>query len=342
MEPTKHRATNILIIQTAFIGDVILASALVEQLYHQFPRITIDFLLRKGNESLFDNHPFIRTVLIWDKKKQKQLNLLKLVQQIRKEEYDIVINLQRFFSSGLLTVASKAKIRIGYRKNPLAAFFTHKINHQIGDDTHEVTRILELAKPIIEDPKPTQPKLYPSKEDYEAIKKYRDTVYGNLPYVCIAPTSVWFTKQHAQEKWVELIDNFKNTKVFLLGSKADHIACEAIREKSNVLTVINLAGKLTLLQSAALMQGAITNYVNDSAPLHLCSAVNAPVTAIFCSTIPAFGFTPLSDESRVVETKKQLNCRPCGLHGKKHCKIGTFDCSRTIDVDDLLVGLPEL
>lgn len=341
MEPTKHRPTNILIIQTAFIGDVILATALVEQLHHQFPRSSIDFLLRKGNETLFNNHPIIRNVLIWDKKKQKELHLIKLVGQIRKQEYDIVINLQRFFSSGLLTTASKAKKRIGYSKNPLSIFFTHKIKHQIGDNTHEVTRILELSKPILQDPIPTKPQLYPSTEDFEVIKKYQDTLYEDLPYVCIAPTSVWFTKQHAREKWVELIDHLKNTKVFLLGSKADHIACEAIREKSNALTVINLAGKLTFLQSAALMQGAMMNYVNDSAPLHLCSAVNASVTAIFCSTIPAFGFTPMSDDSRVVETKKQLNCRPCGLHGKKHCKIGTFDCSKSIDVEELLAGLPK-
>lgn len=334
MDPTKQRKTKILIIQTAFIGDVILATALVEQFHHHFPNATIDFLLRKGNESLFDHHPIIRNVLVWDKKKEKQLNLFKLISKIRKEDYDTVINLQRFFSSGLLIATSKATTRIGYKKNPLSLFFTHKIKHQIGDNTHEVTRILQLAKPIIQDPKPAKPKLYPSEEDYETIRKYRD-----MPYICIAPTSVWFTKQHAKEKWVELIDNFVNTKVFLLGSKADHIACESIREKSNVLTLINLAGKLTLLQSAALMQGAVTNYVNDSAPLHLCSAVNAPVTAVFCSTIPAFGFTPLSEESRVVETKKQLNCRPCGLHGKKHCKIGTFECSKSIDVNELLIGL---
>ncbi len=330
MQATENQLKKVLIIQTAFIGDVILATALVEKINQHLPNTKIDFLLRKGNESLFEDHPKINKLHIWDKKRNKYINLLKLQSEIRTSSYDAVINLQRFFSSGWLTAFSKATIRIGFDKNPLARLFTHQVKHQIGDDTHEVTRILELAKPIIADQTPVKPKLYPSKLDEQVIKQYQSL------YVCIAPTSVWFTKQHAPEKWIELIDALDHTTVYLLGAKSDHIACEAIRKKCVSTHVFNLSGKLTLLQSAALMRGAITNYVNDSAPLHLASAMNAPVIAVFCSTIPAFGFTPLSDNSRVVETKKELSCRPCGLHGKKHCKIGTFECSNSIDVNDLL------
>jgi len=84
-----------------------------------------------------------------------------------------------------------------------------------------------------------------------------------------------------------------------------------------------------------LMQGAIMNYVNDSAPLHLASAMNAPVTALFCSTIPAFGFGPLSDVRYVVETEEKLSCRPCGLHGYRACPQGHFKCALTVRVAQL-------
>ena len=97
-----------------------------------------------------------------------------------------------------------------------------------------------------------------------------------------------------------------------------------------------LAGKLSFLQSAALMKQAKMNYVNDSAPLHFTSAVNAPVTAIFCSTIPAFGYTPLSDRSFIVETKEHLICRPCGLHGRKACPLGHFKCAYGIETAQVL------
>jgi heptosyltransferase-2 len=88
------------------------------------------------------------------------------------------------------------------------------------------------------------------------------------------------------------------------------------------------------------MKGAIMNYVNDSAPLHFASAVNAPVTAVFCSTVPAFGFGPLSDVSFVVETDIPLSCRPCGLHGYKACPLGHFNCS-IIEKEKLLARITE-
>ena len=97
-----------------------------------------------------------------------------------------------------------------------------------------------------------------------------------------------------------------------------------------------LAGNLNFLQSAALMQTAVMNYVNDSAPLHFASAMNAPVTAIFCSTIPGFGFGPLSAKNFIVETKMPLSCKPCTLHGRKSCPLGHYNCAFTIDKQQLL------
>ena len=87
------------------------------------------------------------------------------------------------------------------------------------------------------------------------------------------------------------------------------------------------------------MRDAVMNYVNDSAPMHFASAVNAPVTAVYCSTIPEFGFGPLSDESYVVEIAEPLDCRPCGLHGYKACPLGHFNCARNIHDRQLLETL---
>ena len=99
---------------------------------------------------------------------------------------------------------------------------------------------------------------------------------------------------------------------------------------------LNLAGKMSFLQTASLMKDASMNFVNDSAPLHIASAMNAPVTAIFCSTIPEFGFGPLSGDAFVIQTNKKLECKPCGLHGLNHCPKKHFDCAMTIDKNELL------
>jgi heptosyltransferase-2 len=83
------------------------------------------------------------------------------------------------------------------------------------------------------------------------------------------------------------------------------------------------------------MKDARRNFTNDSAPMHLASAVNAKTTAIFCSTVPDFGFGPLSDDAVVVETSKKLDCRPCGLHGLRACPEKHFDCAHSINYTQL-------
>src|SRR5689334_10534453 len=138
-----------LIIQTAFIGDVVLATVIIEKLHANYPDAQIDFLLRKGNEGLLLNHPCLNEVLIWNKKEDKTKNLFKLIQFIRKKKYDKVINVQRFFSTGLLTALSDAKEKIGFDKNPISFLFDKKIKHVVGtkdNPVHEVERNLSLVK----------------------------------------------------------------------------------------------------------------------------------------------------------------------------------------------------
>ena len=95
-----------LVIQTAFTGDVVLATAAIEKLHLHFPDAQIDFLLRKGNEGLLQGHPFIKNLLVWHKKTDKLANLRKITGQVRKEGYTHVFNLHRFSSSGIITMFS--------------------------------------------------------------------------------------------------------------------------------------------------------------------------------------------------------------------------------------------
>lgn len=322
---------KILIIQTAFIGDVILATALPEKLHRFFPEAKIDFLLRKGNESLLKQHPWLHEILIWDKKSQKKKNLWRLLKKIRKTKYDLVINLQRFASTGILTAFSGAKDKRGFDKNPLSFLYDRKVAHSMLNGHHEVERNHKLIADLTDETF-ARPKLYPSEEDQKNVEQYQSS-----PYVCIAPASVWFTKQYPKEKWIELIDRVPDTfKIFLIGSKHDEELCSEIINQTKNKNIFSLAGKLNFLQSAALMKSATMNYTNDSAPLHIASAVNAPVTAIYCSTIPEFGFYPLSDKSTVLQTLVPLKCKPCGLHGLKACPMGHFNCAHTIEVKYLL------
>lgn len=351
-----------LLIQTAFLGDAVLATSLLEKLHAHFPDAAIDLMVRKGNEGIFGakggeggithGHPFLRTLYVWDKKAGKNRELIRLTRTFRKQRYDHVINAQRFFSTGLMTALSGGKETIGYDKNPLSFLFSRKVKHKIPDwkvlrgkpealaahGVHEVDRLNDLIAHLTNGTRPL-PRLHPTEADR------RQVAQALLPqgpaavnqrehlgaYITIAPASVWFTKQWPAEKWVELVKALPTEqRVLLIGGPGDAALCTRIATEAGRGEVI--AGKLSLLATAALMEGATMNYVNDSAPLHIASAMNAPVTAVFCSTVPAFGFGPLRPNGRVVQRKETLYCRPCGLHGHRACPEGHFKCALEVAV----------
>jgi heptosyltransferase-2 len=313
--------SRILIIQTAFLGDVILATSVVNSIKAQYQEAQVDLLVKKGNEGLVLGHPNLNRVLIFDKSR-KWREIIRVVRANRATRYDFIINLHRFASSGLIAVLSQSKI-IGFDKNPLARFYTLKLPHPISKGIHEIDRNFSLIaalgiKHLV------KPSIVPSEEAMQKVTEYQET-----PYVCFAPASVWATKQLPMEKWVELSEK-QDHVIYLLGGPNDRTRCETIKTKSPA-RIHNLAGELSLMESVALMKGAVRNYVNDSGPLHFASAVNAPVTAYFCSTVTDFGFGPLSDDSEVKEVTG-LACRPCGLHGKKECPEGHFKCGKEMVV----------
>lgn len=325
---------KILVIQTAFIGDVILATCVLEKLHRFFPDAHLHMLVRKGNESLFHQHPYLKRVWVWNKKEKKQAHLRQLIREIRAEHFDHVINLHRFSSSGLITMMSGAKEKAGFLKNPFAFSFDVRKKHVITKQQgaaymHETERCLSLVEHLT-DNSYQRPALYPTAHD-EAVA----ASWAEGDFITVSPASVWFTKQTPMNVWKEWIRACP-LPVVLLGGPGDKAMCEALAEGSSRVRIA--AGELTLLQSAALMKRARMNYTNDSAPMHLCSAVNAPVTAVYCSTIPEFGFGPLSQASYVVQSRESLSCKPCGLHGHKACPKKHFRCGN-ISTSDLLSTL---
>ncbi len=325
---------KILIIQTASIGDVILATALVESLHRTYPSASLDLLIKKGHETLFTGHPFLHEVITWDKKSGKYSGIVHLLLRFRQKKYDLVVNIQRFPLTGILTILSGALETRGFSKNPFSLLFTKRIAHPIGNGIHEVVRNHSLISDLSVEDK-LLPKIYPSHSDEEAIGKF-----VTQKFYTISPASLWFTKQFPVEKWVEFIRHIpQEHTLYLLGAADDQQLCNTIIAKAGHSKAISLAGKLSFLQSAALMQKARMNFTNDSAPMHLASAVNAPVTAIYCSTVPEFGFGPLSSNSAVAETEEKLGCRPCGLHGFTACPEKHFRCATGIDYMNLVKRL---
>ncbi len=288
--------------------------------------------MREGNEELVRHDPGIQSVLIWRKNSAKYVSLMQVIRMVRNARYDAVINLQRHFSTGLITILSGANVRIGFKQNPLSIFFTNSFHHDFPSVSgiHEIERNHNLINHLT-DGLAEKPKLYFSESTFKAIEDYFKKIY-----VCMAPASVWFTKQFPVEKWVELTNAIRpGIKIYLVGGPDDVNVCNQIKIASGHPDIKVLAGILKLDENAALISKAKLIFANDSAPLHMGSATNTPTCAIFCSTLPSFGFGPLSDISITIETKENIACRPCGNHGKSHCPEGHFNCAYSIDIESL-------
>lgn len=299
------------------------------------PDCHIAFLVKKDCEAVLKNHPVINEVIAWDKKSKKYSNLCRVIRHVRTQRFDVVVNLHRFASSGLITALSRGTLTAGFSKNPLSFLFGKTVKHQ-QKGIHELDRNLLVLKACWADATRANPIIATELPPIGVID-----IIENGEFVTIFPGSLWKTKQFPNEGWINLLKALpSNCTVLLLGSKADDsIANEILLsrpEKSH-----NLCGQFSVLQSAWLMSKAKMNYTNDSAPTHMASAVNAPVTAVFCSTIPEFGFTPVGEKAFVVQTEEKLNCRPCGVHGHRECPEKHFDCGHKIRTEQLLEGVKD-
>jgi heptosyltransferase II len=328
---------KILIVQTAFIGDVVLTLPLAQMLRKKLPDAVIDFVAIPRTAKLLANHPAVNNIIVFDKRGDDRglLGLIELALKLRKQSYDVALVPHRSLRSALLVWLGGCKKRIGFSKSVGKIFFTDRIPYP--NNVHEIERNLTLLRPlaILRDKK-EPPLVYPSGTDQEVVDKllFDEEVLDTARLIGVAPGSVWNTKRWMMEGYVELVKKLiaDGFIVSLIGGAEDFSLCDRIVSTVDAGGIFNAAGKLTLLQSCELLKRCKVLVSNDSAPIHLAAAVNTPVVAIFGATVPAFGFAPYSEGSVVVETHG-LQCRPCAIHGGNECPIKTFDCMKRITAD---------
>jgi len=307
---------------------------LLQLLKRDYSDAQIDIVVIPKAAELLTDHPSLSNTLVYDKrKKDKGLRgFLQLRSRLARENYDCVIVPHRSIRSALLARTIGAKRTIGFDKSSGSRLFTNVVHY---DPTrHEIDRNLSLLQPLSLDiPADELPKLFPSKTDQDVINGFwkEAKIRKKDKVVAVAPGTVWNTKRWPVERFVSVCQELcaNGRFVFLLGGKEDHLWCDEIAAQVPGGQIKNLAGTLSLLQSAELIRRCQVLLTNDSAPLHLGVAMETPVVAIFGATIPEFGFAPRGHGDMILETKG-LKCRPCAIHGGKKCPIGSFDCMLSI------------
>lgn len=328
---------KILIIQTAFIGDVILTTPLIEAAKKVFPDLSIQFLTIPSTGNIIKTHPLLDKVWIFDKRGKNRgiIKLFRFAKKLRLENFDLALVPHRSLRSALMAFGARIPQRIGFDRSAGAFLFTKKIAYR--QDLHEVERNLKLLAPFQESFPKIMPRIYPDKTDTLTVDCFiaERALKSAEHWIAIAPGSVWATKRWLKEGYVELCNKLgqhKRLKIILIGGSDDKSLCEWIAETSKVEPV-NAAGRFTLRQSAELIRRCRLIITNDSGPLHLGVAVGTQVIAIFGPTVPAFGFYPYSENDIIFE--KDVSCRPCAIHGGHKCPTGTFLCMKSITANEI-------
>lgn len=327
---------HIAVIQTAFIGDVVLAFPLLQFLREQLPHGTITFVTTPAGALLAQCIPAIDTIIAYDKRKKNTgwEGIRSIAQSLQNEAVQCIIAPHRSLRTTLVAQLARAQRTIGFTRNALSRLYTHRVAYPY--HMHEVERNLQLLSVFADIPPeslgeaPAVQVAIPEACNQHIDRLFAETgIDGTKPFVILAPGSVWATKRWPVEHFHAVARTLcaDGVQVVLSGSNEDIPLCKKVADGTGA---VSLAGATSLLETVALFAKASAVISNDSAPTHIANLVDCPVITIFGPTDPIFGFAPRGAKDKAV-VQEHLACRPCAIHGQHQCPLGHFACMRGIE-----------
>jgi len=325
-----------LVVQTAFLGDVVLTTPLLAAVARRAG--PVDVVTTPAAGALLATHPAVHAVITYDKHGRERglASFVGLALRLRAAHYDTAYLPHRSLRTAVLARLAGVPRRIGF-EDGWPAFYTEV--HRRPADGPESLRLLALLGSEGAQESPL-PRLYPSPEDDRAASAFLARAGVAGPFIALAPGSIWGTKRWPfyPELAARLAE--QAAVVVVVGGAEDAALGNTVAEAGGGSRERSACGKLTVSQSAALIRRAQLVVTNDSAPLHLATAMGTPVVAVFGPTVPAFGFGPLGAHDAVVELDG-LGCRPCSDHGPQQCPLGHHRCMQDLPVARVLTAIED-
>lgn len=325
---------KVLILRFSSIGDIVLTTPVIRTLKTQLPDISVHYATKKEYGPVLEENPYLDKVFFLDG------SLGKLIKNLKKEKYDLIIDLHNNLRTWWISTILHTKTYIYNKLNFRKWLFTNlKIN--LLPNTHVVDRYMNTLKPL-------QIKMDSLGLDYFIPEK--DEVEPEwLPepfqkeFVAFAIGGMWATKRLPVERMIELCDRI-NKPVILLGGKEDATVGnkvetffkrkigidefdEGLRALGKKAIVYNGCGKFNLNQSASLIRQARWVFTHDTGLMHISAAFKKETFTIWGNTVPEFGMYPYRTMFTIFENKK-LKCRPCSKIGYDKCPKGHFKCMK--------------
>lgn len=336
-----------LVIQTSFLGDLVLTTPLLAELALRGP---VDVVVTPASAPLLANHPAVRDVIVFDKRGADRglLGLWRFARSLRyRTNGEPRVAAAAYLAQGSVRSAVVALIagireRIGFDTSAGRLFYSRRIQYRA--ERHHAERLWRLAagdaapNPL---PDVIRPRLYPGateKAEVDALLKHVPRDGARM--LAIAPGSIWGTKRwpHYALFAAHMAPLFR---IIVVGGKDDAALAAEIGRAAGAERVLDATGRLSLLASAELISRCAAIVTNDSAPQHLASAVGTPTLTIFGPTVPEFGFGPLAPR-HATAGNSNLTCRPCDPHGPQVCPLAHWKCMRELETGHIEGALHEL
>ena len=326
-----------LVVQTAFPGDVILTTPLIRRAAERL-KAPVDVVVIPAAAPLLANNPHIREVIVFDKKGKDRgvAGLWRMVRLLRARRYEVSYHAQASSRSALLAFLARIPRRIGLRGAPGAFLYTHAVAAR--GEPHQVERLLALADGA---PDRREPEIFPGPEERDSVDALLAEAGIQSEFVVLAPGSQWGSKRWPY--FPELARALAaEIPLAIVGGAGDRADARQIRTALGVGTpVADATGRLSILAAGELIRRARVLVSNDSAPVHLASAVGTATVEIYGPTMPLFGFAARAAWSRVIEPEP-ISCRPCHHHGPPACPLGHHRCMRDTPISRVLAEVRTL
>ncbi len=324
-----------LVIQTAFLGDVVLTTPLLEALAARHG--PVDVVTTPAAAPLIETHPAVRRVIPYDKKgRDRGLGgLFRLARALRAERYECAYLPHRSLRTAFAAWLARIPQRVGFDDGWRSLYTDVRRRAKQG---HEIDRVLALAGVAVHRARPA---LHVTLADRAATEGFLREHGIRERFAALAPGSIWGSKRWPYYR--ELAERLaERAGIVVVGGPEDaRLAAEITEAVARAGgRAVSGCGRLTVRQSVEAIRRAAVLVTNDSAPLHFAQAVGTPTVAIFGSTAPSFGFGPRGPRDQVVELDG-LPCRPCSSHGPPRCPLGHHLCMKSLSVEDVLQVIEE-
>jgi len=327
LDLNREKVERILLIRLRNIGDVLLMVPTVRAFREAFPRAFLAAAVNAGTEEMLTGNPLLDEILVFDPR-WKTLPFLQRIareaefaRKVHRGKFDLAVNLTEGDRGAFLCLASRARIKVGMR-HPRGLWWKGRVYDHLVEPpdwkAHTVEKMLEVPRSLGLQPRDKRVEIFYSPEDRRSVDRLLagQGVGPEEPLVHIHPTSRWLFKCWRDEAVAGVIDALEGSgraRAVLTGGgeEKERKRIEAILKACRNRPV-NLAGKLTLKQLAALSHRSRVFLGVDTAPMHIAAAVGTPVVALFGPS-GEFNWGPWGEGHRVI--KKDWECRPCGKDG---------------------------